>query len=256
MGTATAQRPPPLWLSLAEAPRVLAEAGSLVPAHRILSRLRRGDGHAVMTIPGLLATDSSTLVLRYYLARWGYASKPWGLGRNLGLRPAHNLEEKLIERLMSLADESGRRVSIVGWSLGGVFAREVARRAPEYVRGVITLGSPLGDPKATTAWRLYEAVSGTRVTDPEIADRIQTLRAPIPGVPVSAIYSTSDSIVSAQISRLPKGRLVENIRVFSSHIGMGLNPLVLAIVADRLRQSGAERWRPYQPGPLARLING
>ena len=148
-------------------------------------------------------------------------------------------------RLEKIYKETGRKVSLVGWSLGGLYAREMARRNPDIVRGVITLGSPHGDPKATNAWRIYEALSGISVDDSIITERVENLRDPVGAVPVTAIFSKSDAIVSAEIAKLPPGSMVENIGISTSHLGMGFNPLVLYLIADRLRQPKDE-WMPFE----------
>jgi len=236
----------PHWLlALLEAPRALTEASTLVAARKLLQNLLPGDGHPVLILPGFLASDRSTRVLRRYIYDWGYDSFRWRLGRNLGPSRQRNLDALLDERLLKLFKETGRRVSIVGWSLGGLYARELARRNPEAVRNVITLGSPHGDPKATNAWRLYEALSGIRVDDDEIRSRLVDLRSPLHNVPVTAIYSRTDAIVSSSIAKLPPGNRTENIGLSTSHIGMGFNPLVLYLVADRLRQP-ADEWTPFE----------
>jgi len=236
----------PSWLwSLLEAPRALTEATSLIPAQSLLKDLPPGDGHPVMTLPGFLATDRSTRVLRRYIYHWGYDSFRWRQGRNLGPNRNNNLERMLDVRLEKIYKETGRRVSLVGWSLGGLYAREMARRNPELVRCVITLGSPHGNPKATNAWRVYEAVSGISVDDTEIQERVEKLRKPVGDVPVTAIFSKTDAIVSSDIAKLPAGSKVENIGISTSHIGMGFNPIVLYLVADRLRQP-KEDWMPFE----------
>ncbi len=250
------EKPPtaPSWLlALFEAPRALSEAGSLLPARSFLQGLEPGDGHAVLTLPGFLASDRSTRVLRRYLAHWGYAAHRWDLGRNFGPLQDADLEGALDDRLAAIHAESGRKVSLVGWSLGGLLARELARRQPELVRNVITLGSPLGDPKATNAWRLYEMLSGYRVSDAEIRERIEGFREPVPGVPTTAVYSKSDAVVSWEIARLPAGDSVESIGVQGSHLGMGYNPAVLYLVADRLRQQEGD-WRPFEIAGLRQLF--
>ena len=236
---------PSLWLALIEAPRALTEASSLIPARSFLKSLGGGDGHAVMTLPGFLATDRSTRVLRQYCHEWGYDPQPWDQGRNLGLTGSRDLEQILDERLERLFRQSGGKVSLIGWSLGGLFAREMARRHPEQVRSVITLGSPLGNPRATNAWRLYELLSGTRIDEEKIQKRVRALRHPLKNVPVTAIYSRTDAIVSWQISKLPEGKLVENIGINTSHLGMGFNPAVLYAIADRLRQPEGG-WTPFE----------
>ena len=245
--------PPSLWLALIEAPRAISEASALIPSRPFLNSLPAGDGHTVMTLPGFLATDRSMSVMREYLSRWGYDARPWQLGRNTGVNRQRALEKLLDRRLKALFEESGAKVSLVGWSLGGLYAREMARRNPQYVRSVITLGSPIGEPKATTIWRLYEYVSDVSLADCDIRKRIDTLRDPIPDVPVTAIYSKSDAIVSWRIAKVPPGEEVENIGIKTSHFGMGYNPLVLYAVADRLRQPQDE-WSPFDNGGLRKLF--
>ncbi|MDH4047420.1 MAG: alpha/beta hydrolase [Gammaproteobacteria bacterium] len=236
---------PPWWLTLLEAPRALTEASTLIPARSFLKTLGVGDGHAVMALPGFLATDRSTRVLREYCRHWGYDSHPWEQGRNLGLTTGRDLEQVLDARLEYLYQRSGGKVSLIGWSLGGLFAREMARRNPEKVRLVITLGSPLGNPRATNAWRLYEFLSGTSIDEERIRKRVRALRDPLNNVPVTAIYSRTDAIVSWQISRLPEGKQVENLGISTSHLGMGFNPAVLYAIADRLRLPEG-RWAPFE----------
>jgi len=242
--TTTTESPSWLW-ALLEAPRAISEATTLIPARSLLKGLPPGDGHPVLTLPGFLASDRSTRVLRRYIYEWGYDSFRWRLGRNLGPTRHGNFERMLDARLEKIFKETGRKVSLVGWSLGGLYAREMARRNPGTVRTVITLGSPHGNPKATNAWRIYEALSGISVDDSIIQDRVRVLRKPVGNVPVTAIFSKSDAIVSSEIAKLPPGALVENIGINTSHIGMGFNPVVLYLVADRLRQP-KDDWAPFE----------
>lgn len=241
----TGTRAPSLLLALLEAPRALTEASALLPARALLKKLPPGDGHGVMTLPGFLASDSSTRVMRRYMREWGYDAFRWDLGRNLGLTSERDLETLLDERLHWLFEASGGKVSLVGWSLGGLLAREMARRRPQLVRNVITLGSPLGDPRATNVWRLYEIMSGMGIDDEAIRARIEKVREPIEDVPVTAIYSRSDAVVSWQIAKLPDGDMTENIGINTSHFGMGFNPAVLFAIADRLRQAEGN-WSPFE----------
>ena len=244
----------PSWLlGLLEFPRALSEASSLIPARSLLRKLPEGDGHAVMTLPGFLASGRSMRTVRNYLRHWGYDARCWKLGRNLGLSLERDLEKLLDYRLHKLHERSGQKVSLIGWSLGGLFARELARRNPELVRSVILLGSPIGSPKATNAWRLYQMVSGQRVDDDTIRRRVAGLRDPVDGVPMTAIYSWSDAVVSSDIARLPPGETVENVGVTASHFGMGFNPAVLYVIADRLRQPAGD-WRPFQISGLRSLF--
>lgn len=242
---ATKAESPPWYWTLLEAPRALTEASTLIPAHRLLKDLPPGDGHPVLALPGFLASDRSTRVLRRYIYEWGYDAFRWRLGRNLGPSRQRSLELLLDDRLQRIFQETGRKVSLVGWSLGGLYAHELARRNPELVRSVITLGSPHGDPKATNAWRLYEMLSGIKINDDEIRRRVRQLRSPLCDVPATAIYSNSDAIVSSEIAKLPAGSQVENVCIKSSHFGMGFNPVVLYLIADRLRQKEGD-WTPFE----------
>lgn len=248
-----APRAPSWLLTFLEVPRALSEATGLLPARTLLRNLPRGDGHAVMTLPGFLASDRSMRVVRSYLETWGYRAYPWELGRNLGPSRHRDIEHLLDTRLQQISDDSGGKVSLVGWSLGGLLARELARRRPHLVRGVITLGSPIGDPRATNAWRLFEVVSGISVDESLIRERIMQLRKPLRGIPMTAIYSRSDAVVSADIARIPPGKLVESIGIIASHFGMGYNPAVLFAIADRLRQPVGD-WRPFEISGLRNLF--
>ena len=195
--------------------RSLWEAGALLPALPLLALAPRGDGHPVLVLPGFMASDRSTAILRRFLGSLGYRVHGWNLDRNVGPTPA--IRDGLVERLREIARD-GRRVSLVGWSLGGIYARELARRFPSAVRLVITLGSPFRDPR----------------------ERVRELP-----VPATAIYSRSDGIVSWRRCVDDDGGSRENVEVDSSHLGMGHHPRVLMIVADRLAQPQGE-WRPFR----------
>ena len=231
----------------------LSEASTLLPARNLLKDLPRGDGHAVMTLPGFMATDRSMKTMRGFLRNWGYAARRWRMGRNLGLSRERDVEALLDDRLHRTYEKSGGKVSLIGWSLGGLFARELARRNPDLVRSVIMLGSPIGCPKATNAWRLFQIMSGIDVDDREIRRRVASLREPVDGVPMTAVYSRTDAIVSSKIARLPPGRQVENIGVTASHLGMGFNPAVLFLIADRLRQD-ARDWKRFEISGIRSLF--
>lgn len=239
---------PPSKLLWAREVMALAELGAffaVMPWWRVTSR---GDGHPVLVLPGLAQSDLSTRPLRSFLAHRGYAACPWGLGLNNG--SSRLLDEHLLARLHALHEQHGRKVSIVGWSMGGLFARALARRAPTAVRQVITLGSPFtGDPKASNAWRLYEAMSGDRAGDQEIAERFQAQLS----VPTTSIYSRHDGIVAWQCCLNEAGPQVENIEVSSSHCGLGHHPAVLYAVADRLAQPEGH-WQAFDPKSHARWL--
>jgi pimeloyl-ACP methyl ester carboxylesterase len=240
-------RPPGLGLLLAEA-RGIFEFNASVLLSPLLMRAPRGDGHPVLALPGFLASDLSMAPMRHYLRELGYDTHAWRMGRNIG--GVARLRSALRDRLGEIHAATGRRVSVIGWSLGGVYARDLALQAPEMVRSVITLGSPFAnDVRATNATRLYEALSGERVEDnPE-------LRTAIAGelpVPASSIYSRSDGIVNWRTCLLQSSDRAENIEVFfASHIGLGVNPAALWAVADRLAQPEGEFWPFDRSGPFA-----
>jgi pimeloyl-ACP methyl ester carboxylesterase len=254
MHTALPVSRPRLIYALTEPGRFLLELNALLIAHPWLRRARRGDGHPVMVLPGFMGADGSTAALRYYMRSWGYDAQGWGLGRNLGLRASDpDFENRLAERLASIVRRQGRRVSLVGWSLGGVLARELARACPEHVRQVITLGSPIGgNPKATTIWRLYELATETRLDSEELQARIARMVEPPPGVPCTAIYSESDGIVAHEVARERETKLTQNIRVSASHVGLGYSAAVMFLLADRLAQpEGA--WTKFRRPRLGKL---
>ncbi|MBS1136188.1 MAG: hypothetical protein H6R11_142 [Proteobacteria bacterium] len=219
--------------------RVGWEYSAMLAAQPLLRLAPRGDGHPVLVFPGLLASDLTTLPLRRYLKSRGYAAYPWDLGFNLG--PRQGVVEASLARLRELRRRHGRRVSLIGWSLGGLYAREFAKEAPDDVRSVITLGTPFtGHPKATNAWRLYEFTTGHKIGAPEIHE---PLRKP-PPVPTTSIFSRSDGVVAWQCSVEKDGPLTENIEVESSHLGLGLNAMSFYAIADRLAQPEGQ-WRPF-----------
>jgi pimeloyl-ACP methyl ester carboxylesterase len=199
-------------------------------------------------LPGLAASDVSTQPLRTYLRAQGYAAHGWKQGPNNG--PRSGVEATIDARLAELAQRHNRKASLIGWSLGGVLAREAARRSPDLVRQVITLGSPFAnEPKASNAWRLYEILSERRVDD--WAGR-EAMKLP-PPVPSTAIYTRSDGIVAWQGCREQESATTENIEVEGSHSGLGYNPAVLYAIADRLALPEGE-WRPFDRNGLRSLL--
>jgi pimeloyl-ACP methyl ester carboxylesterase len=199
-------RPPGLGLLLAEA-RGIFEFNASLLLSPLLLRAPRGDGHPVLTLPGFLASDLSMAPMRRYLSELGYDSYAWQMGRNIG--GVSRVRAALRDRLTEIHDATRRKVSIVGWSLGGVYARHLALQAPELVRYVITLGSPFAnDVTATNATRLYEALSGEAVAaDPELR---KTIAGDLP-VPTTSIYSRSDGIVNWRTCVLRPSDTAENI---------------------------------------------
>lgn len=228
--------------------RALFEFGATLSIWPLLQLAPKGDGHPILVFPGLIASDLSTRVLRRYLRERGYRVHGWGLGRNLGLKSG--IENAMFERLDALHARYGRKVSLVGWSLGGLYARVLAKHNPDKVRCVVTLGSPFaGHPRSTNAWRIYEWASGERADDP-VAN--QRLRGALK-VPATSIYSRTDGVVAWQASIDDETATSENIEVIASHLGLGVHPAVLYALADRLAQpEGA--WKPFDHSGVRALI--
>jgi pimeloyl-ACP methyl ester carboxylesterase len=233
-------RPPSLFLMLAEA-RGLFELNSSLLLSPLLLRAPRGDGHPVLALPGFLASDISMAPMRRYLKELGYDAHAWNMGRNLG--GVASKRAALCELLRRMYQSTGRKVSLVGWSLGGVYARDLALQMPEMVRSVITLGSPFASgPKATNAWRVYELASGRRADEED--PRFGGALSGAPPVPTTAIFSRTDGICAWQGCREKTSVTSESIEVESSHCGMGHHPAVVYAVADRLAQPEGE-WAPF-----------
>ena len=229
-------------------PRALFEFNSSLLLSPLLLQAPRGDGHPVLTLPGFLASDLSMAPMRRYLKELGYDPHAWRMGRNFG--GVYGKRKALRELLTGIHEATGRKVSVVGWSLGGVYARDLALQLPDMVRSVITLGSPFAnDIRATNATKLYELLSGEGVDD------IPGLREAIAGdlpVPATSIYSRTDGIVNWRTSVLRPSATAENIEVyFASHIGLGVNPAALWAVADRLALAEGEFKQFDRSGPFA-----
>lgn len=226
--------PPPTRLALGELGSPL-DAARLLGAWPRLSRAPRGDGHLVVDIPGWRAPELTGAPLRHYLRHLGYDARGWGFGTNIG-DPRRDVE-RLATRVLGLVEATGSPASLVGWSLGGVIAREVARRHPDAVRRVITYGTPVTGGAAHTT---ISRASGTRADgDTERVARRLRPSTPI-GVPLTVVFSRRDGIVSWQACLDHTSPRVDHVEVSSTHIGMGVDPDVWAVVADRLATAHPE----------------
>jgi pimeloyl-ACP methyl ester carboxylesterase len=241
---------PPLPLYWSEIARASAGWGVFLAALPLAPALPRGDGHPVLVLPGLLAGDGSTTALRGVLRGLGYQVDGWGLGRNIG--PTGAVVRGLDELLEAMAGRSGRRVTIVGWSLGGIYARTLARRRPQLVRQVVTLGSPfrLTSAQQSRASRAFQRFSHLHV-QPTLLP-LEREAAPLP-VPATSVYSRLDGIVAWRACLDTPGERAENIEVFGSHLGLGHNPAVVWAVCDRLAQR-EDAWTPFRPPPALRPL--
>ena len=224
------------------------EYAAMLAATPWLRRLPKGDGHPVVVFPGLGAADFTTIPLRNFLESQGYVAYPWQQGFNLG--PREGVVDGVLDKVRSVYRQHQRPVSLIGWSLGGIYAREAAKELAEMTRCVITLGSPFtGHPRASNAWRFYEFVSGHSTDDLEVFEQV---RQP-PPVPTTSIYSRTDGIVAWQCSVNEVGPLTENIGVHASHVGMGMNPVAMYAIADRLAQD-PQNWKPFDASGVKSLF--
>ncbi len=212
---------------------------------KFLNQLPPGDGHPVMVLPPFMASDQITSSLRKQIQRWGYDVHGWDLGineqtRNSGsmaeaLRQRQLVSARLTEQVEKLAASAGKAVSLIGWSLGGLHALEVALAVPDHVRQIITLGSPLGDPRATAIYAFMSARGTRNSSDAEVEQWLRGLDKPLKDVPFTCVYSDSDGIVDPSIAAIASGPQRQNIRVNSTHLGMAFNSRVHYVLADRLR---------------------
>ena len=220
------------------------EAGAFIAAAPLLRLSGRGDGHPVLVLPGFTADDASTVPLRWSIRGQGYQTHAWRLGRNVG--PTEAIVTGMRARLRELADRHQRKVSIVGWSLGGVYARALARERPDLVRQVITLGSPYrmveGDRSSVMAvWKRFEHLHDADVD----LNRIAEQERPKLTVPATSVYSRRDGVAPWQTCIDEIGPLAENIEVYGSHSSLGVHPAVTFAVLDRLRLPEGQ-WRPFR----------
>lgn len=235
------ERLPGLPLLLAEAPRAALELASLSASWPWLLTAPRGDGHPVLVLPGLFATDAYTLVLRSYLRALGHHAVAWGAGRNWGRWEA--LDALVLPEIERLCERHGCKVSLVGASMGGLYARAAALRLPRCVRQVVSFSSAVHPgPRSTHVAPVYEAVTG---------ESAATLAVPPAPVPCTSVFSRSEGMSDWRLDLLPPGPRRENVEVVSSHLGMGWHPAVLYVVADRLAQAEGA-WQQFQRPAWAR----
>jgi pimeloyl-ACP methyl ester carboxylesterase len=235
--------PPSKFLALTEPSRALGELAAFYALRPLLSFLPRGDGHGVLVLPGFMAADGSTRPMRNLLSQLGYEVTGWNLGRNV--RVDNERVTAMGRCVTDLYEKTGAKISIIGWSLGGVFARELAKQMPDMVRQVITLGSPISDDfDYTNARRLFEMINGPR-PEPMRTGKFKKL-GDAPPVPTTSILTKGDGVVHwhGSVQHPGDNPQTENIEVFASHIGLGVNPAVMLAIADRLAQAEAE-WKPF-----------
>jgi pimeloyl-ACP methyl ester carboxylesterase len=243
-----ALKPPSALLLLSEGRGLNEFAASLAFAPLLLRLAPRGDGHPVLALPGFMASDASTFLMRRYLRALGYRAEGWELGRNNG--GFYRMRDTLRARLARLHNETGAKVSLIGWSLGGVFARDLALNLPEAVRSVVTLAAPFArELQANNLRKLYEQVTGE--TTEARGEDLAALAGDLP-VPATSIYTRTDGIVNWRCSLAQENARSENVEILlASHVGLGGNPAALWAIADRLAQKEGEFKLFRRSGPFA-----
>jgi pimeloyl-ACP methyl ester carboxylesterase len=220
--------PPPLSLWVLELPYTLPIILSPMRSPSVVPNVLAGAGQSVLVFPGILSSDQSTALLRRTLERTGYRAHPSQLGFVSGITPVTFVRAEA--RLAEVAETEGRKVTLVGWSLGGIYARVLAQRHPDLVELVMTLGTPFsGDRRANNAWRLYEAINRHSVDAPPLADD----PAIKPSVPTIALWSRNDGVVAPASARgLPHERDAE-VEVPFRHFAMASSrPAIERIIAE------------------------
>ncbi|MEM9820115.1 MAG: alpha/beta hydrolase [Bacteroidota bacterium] len=237
------KRPSMFWL-FTEAGRALTELSISIPYRTLYRNCEQGDGHPVLVLPGFMASDRSTGPLRKFVDKLGYSTYGWNLGRNYA---KIEFVDALLLTMEEIYETHQEPITLIGWSLGGVFARQLAKAKPEWVRQVITLGSPfrgVSEPN-NVAW-IYNLLTGgkrVREVDPKI---LMDIPLPAP-VPTTAIYTKEDGIVPWKVClEREEDEWHQNIQVRGSHLGLGVNPTVLNIIADRLLYTKS-CWGHFRP---------
>jgi pimeloyl-ACP methyl ester carboxylesterase len=237
---------PPSRTMLALEGRGLFDIAGLLAAAPFLATAPRGTPHPVIVLPGLGADDRSTIAIRRFTSMLGYDVHGWGRGRNV--RAARFDLPHIARQVQELHLKSRLPVSLIGWSRGGIMAREIAREMPNAVRLVITLGSPFNAPHASNVGAFWQAVTGEKGQVAIDPTRFAHYVRPIP-VPATAIYTRSDGVVAWEACLEEESPRTENIEVRTTHLGLGFHAPALWVIADRLAQPIGE-WKPFRPGPL------
>lgn len=204
-----------------------------------------GDGHPVLVLPGFNADDKSTTPIRVYLNNLNYRTHGWRLGRNLGPKTVGKDGAALARRIHDICNRYDQKVSLIGWSLGGIYAREFAKAMPDNVRQVITLACPFaGGSNSTRASQFYNRMVENEISTAEREERMRDVWKPPDGIPSTSIFSKTDGIANWRACVEHPAPMTDNIEVRASHSAMGYNPFVLFAIAERLSVE-TENWFPF-----------
>lgn len=243
---------PGLTQTLSNFPRSGLEFFRLTTSiRRIASTSSRGDGHPVLTLPGYGGGDGAMLFMRQFLNNIGYNSFALGLGVNFEsaedrircIEDACAFREKMVDKVLQRIDsvyrQTGKPLTLIGWSMGGLYAFDAAQQAPEQVRQVFTLGTPFGDPRGTSMFKIMRAInrSNVPIETQDFSIWNNKMAVPEQSVPIKIIYSDSDGIVAPEIAQLDAHQAVEHIKVSASHVGFTHNAQVYNLIAQLLAES-------------------
>ena len=245
----TVNRPSLFWL-FTESGRAITELSFSVPYRKLLTPKKKGDGHPVLVLPGFMTSDFSTGPLRQFIKNLGYTAYRWELGRNTA---GTEFVDMVLERVDAVYMMHQEPISLIGWSLGGVYARQVAKARPKQIRQIITLGSPFkGVQQTNNATWIYKLLSSKKHVKETDASIWAEIPRPAP-VPTTAIYTKEDGIVPWQLCMEEEDAIHQNIQVRGSHFGLGVNPTVLEIIADRLKYN-KDNWNHFYPKSLVKSL--
>jgi hypothetical protein len=223
---------PPLYNVLMEG-RSVVEWVSMLGLYHIIPKKKKGKGKPVLLMPPYLGNDYSTTFVRKYLKAVGFKTYKWELGVNL---INHKYIPKLVERLDEIYEKHQEKVSLVGWSGGGILAKIVANRHPDKVEQLITIGSPVWGVKGmkTPIIRTLEFFRGKRLK--ERNKKFLAELEEIPNVPITCIYTKTDGLVPWKncLEAETYRKDIKNVEVFGSHCGLGANASVLVTIANSL----------------------
>jgi len=235
-----------LALELRAVPEFAAFAATALPLLATMPQeLKQGNGSPVLVFPGFLANDAATLALRWFLGQLGYQTYGWGQGINLG--PTDDALNGIRGLLRDVHEAHDEKVAIVGWSLGGIYAREQARSYPDRIRQVISLASPfqMAGTETSSAHPIANRVKESFSADiayPRVPDHLR----PAITLPTTAVFTRSDGVVPWEQCVDTPSEMHQNVEVLGSHSGMVHNPAALWVIADRLAQS-EDTWEPFEP---------